>query len=277
MARIRTIKPDFFTDAELADLSPLHRLLFQALWCHADRDGRMEDKPREIKVKCMPYDACDVHAMLGDLHGAGFIIRYQLGGKRYLAIPGFGEHQRFHKDEKPAGYPPPPEPTQRGATDSEVTLTDTEVSSPRPEVSTPEPCLVSDVGVGRLVSESEAEPPRRARVAGDAPERAAPPAIAPPTTPPDSWTDVQFWAWAQSVREAGGLFAEGKPRNETKLQRWFSEALGTSGVTVPVLKEAFYAFGQSSHWGRVDTPYPFQAFMSEWRKFLPPRNAHVAP
>lgn len=106
--RIRTLKPDFFTDADLAEVSPLHRLLFQGLWCHADRDGLLEDKPKEIKVKVLPFDSCDVDAMLNDLAAGGFVLRYQVGGRRFIAIPGFSKHQRFHRDEKPVGFPPPP-------------------------------------------------------------------------------------------------------------------------------------------------------------------------
>ncbi len=109
MARIRTIKPDFFLDAELCDLSPLHRLLFAALWCHADRDGRLEDKPKELKVKCLPFDDCRADELLADLHRAGFITRYEVGGKRLIAIKDFDVHQRFHRDEKSRKLPAPPQ------------------------------------------------------------------------------------------------------------------------------------------------------------------------
>jgi len=127
MARIRYVKPEFFTDSDLCELSPLHRLLFQGLWCHADRDGILEDKPRELKVKILPFDDCDAESMLADLARAGFIVRYEAGGQRLIAIPGMPEHQKFHKDEKPKGYPQPvalgsvssastvPAPSQHGA------------------------------------------------------------------------------------------------------------------------------------------------------------------
>ena len=45
MARIRTIKPEFFTSEDIVALSPLARLLFIALWCEADREGRLVWKP----------------------------------------------------------------------------------------------------------------------------------------------------------------------------------------------------------------------------------------
>ena len=41
MARIRTIKPEFFTSDDICALSPLARLLYVGLWCEADREGRL--------------------------------------------------------------------------------------------------------------------------------------------------------------------------------------------------------------------------------------------
>lgn len=100
--------------------------------------------------------------------------------------------------------------------------------------------------------------------------------VVPPTKPPDAWSEVDFWAWAQSIREKGGLYAEDPPRKREALSRWWSQALMSDGITPAVLKETFYNFGRSEHWGGVETPYPFAAFMSEWRKFLPPRRTHAA-
>lgn len=111
MPRIRNVKPEFFTDADLGELSPLHRLLFQGLWCHADRDGRLEDRPKDLKIRVLPFDEGDVDAMLGDLAERGFIARYEADGERYIAIPNFARHQKFHRDEKPRGLPPPPDTT----------------------------------------------------------------------------------------------------------------------------------------------------------------------
>ena len=112
MPRIRSVKPDFFTDSDLCELPPLHRLLFEGLWCHSDREGRLEDKPREIKVKVLPFDACDIDAMLDDLakakQGRGFIVRYEGDGKRLIECRNFPKHQKIHRDEKASAFPPPP-------------------------------------------------------------------------------------------------------------------------------------------------------------------------
>lgn len=42
MARIRTIKPEFFTSEDIVSLSPLARLFYVSLWCEADREGRLD-------------------------------------------------------------------------------------------------------------------------------------------------------------------------------------------------------------------------------------------
>jgi hypothetical protein len=40
MARIRTIKPEFFTSEDIVSLTPLARLFYVSLWCEADREAR---------------------------------------------------------------------------------------------------------------------------------------------------------------------------------------------------------------------------------------------
>src|SRR5687768_5376510 len=108
MARLRTLKPGFFTDDELGECSPLARLLYAGLWCHADRDGRLEDRPKRLKTEVLPYDECDVDALLAELaqHPAGFIVRYAVKGKRYIALPTFPDHQNPHIKEAASKIPP---------------------------------------------------------------------------------------------------------------------------------------------------------------------------
>lgn len=78
MARIRTIKPDFFKNEELADLPAMIRLLFIGLWTQSDREGRLLDRPKRIKAEIFPYDNIDVDKGLNQLFEAGFIIRYKV-------------------------------------------------------------------------------------------------------------------------------------------------------------------------------------------------------
>lgn len=108
MARIRTIKPEFFTHEGLAELSPLQRLFFIGLWTQADREGRLEDRPKRLKAVILPYDDCDVVSILDDLTNAGFLVRYEADGKPFLQIPAFGKHQRPHPKEPMSDIPAQP-------------------------------------------------------------------------------------------------------------------------------------------------------------------------
>lgn len=105
--RIRSIKPEFFKDEDLAELNPLARLLFQGLWCMADREGRLEDRPRRIKAEILPYDECDIESLLGSLANAGFINRYSKGFVRCIQIKSFLRHQIPNRDEAQSELPSP--------------------------------------------------------------------------------------------------------------------------------------------------------------------------
>lgn len=109
MARSRNIKPGFFLNDELAECDPLARLLFAGLWCIADREGRLEDRPKRIKAEVLPYDDCDVDQLLDQLAERDFIVRYEVDGLRYIQIINFSKHQNPHVKEAPSIIPPPPE------------------------------------------------------------------------------------------------------------------------------------------------------------------------
>ena len=64
MARIRYLKPDFFKDEDIKELSFETRLFYQGLWVQADRDGRGEDRPERLKIEIMPYDEIDAEKII---------------------------------------------------------------------------------------------------------------------------------------------------------------------------------------------------------------------
>jgi hypothetical protein len=107
MARSRNIKPGFFTNDQLAELPALTRLLFIALWTLVDREGRIEDRPKKIKAEALPYDDGDADQMLQALSGAGFITRYEAGGKRLIQVNNWNKHQNPHVKEQPSEWPAP--------------------------------------------------------------------------------------------------------------------------------------------------------------------------
>ena len=127
MARIRTIKPEFFTSLTIADLPLTARLTFVGLWTHADDAGRCIDDPRLIKAALWPLDdrtAADIETDLKLLSESSLITRYILNRKRYLAVTNWDEHQRINRptaSKLPApeeGEPLPPEPVTRDNSDS---------------------------------------------------------------------------------------------------------------------------------------------------------------
>jgi hypothetical protein len=111
--RARIIKPSFFINEDLATLPYEARLLFIGLWCVADREGRLEDRPRRLKAELFPYDDIELDPLLSQLAELGFIVRYEAQGKRYIQITNFTKHQRLHPNEAPSTIPPPPDPGSR--------------------------------------------------------------------------------------------------------------------------------------------------------------------
>lgn len=104
MARIRTVKPEFFRHYDLfkaeeeTDL-PL-RLAFSGLWTVADKEGRFKYLPPQLKLEVLPYDKVDFESVLLALDKYGFIEIYEVGGKKYAHIPTFKDHQRITGTER---------------------------------------------------------------------------------------------------------------------------------------------------------------------------------
>jgi hypothetical protein len=113
MARSRNLKPGFFKNADLAAMGERTQLLFSGLWPLADREGRLKDDPRWIRVEVLPYSPIvdsDVDAMLTAL-AAGedpFIQRYEVDGRKYLQVVNWHEHQSPHHTEKESRIPSAP-------------------------------------------------------------------------------------------------------------------------------------------------------------------------
>jgi len=109
MARSRNIKPGLYLNEDLAECSISARFLFTALWTMADRQGRLEDRPKRIKLGSFPYDdGVDVDGLLSELEQWRFIVRYEVDGLRLISVCNFEKHQNPHKDEKARDLPPPP-------------------------------------------------------------------------------------------------------------------------------------------------------------------------
>lgn len=111
MARARNIKPAFFKNEYLAELEPMARLLFIGLWCLADRNGRLEYRPKRIKAELFPYENIKIEKLLEDLASPRdtFIRIYSVKNIKYIQINNFLKHQNPHKNEVESGIPEPPD------------------------------------------------------------------------------------------------------------------------------------------------------------------------
>ena len=87
-------------------------MFFQGLWCSADKAGRLEDRPKKLKVQIMPYDNVDAEKILSLLakqkNGSNrqFIIRYEVDNEKYIQIVNWDKHQKPHHTEKDSIIPP---------------------------------------------------------------------------------------------------------------------------------------------------------------------------
>ena len=119
MARSRNIKPSIFKNELLGEADPLLTILFQGLWCLADRDGKLEDRPKRIKAEIFPYrELPDFNGYLTVLAQLGFIDRYEVGGIAIIKVLNFAKHQSPHKTEK--GSELPDKPIESGSCDLTV-------------------------------------------------------------------------------------------------------------------------------------------------------------
>lgn len=105
MARIRTIKPDFFTSEDIVGISPLARLLYIATWLEADREGRFVWRPKTLKLRYLPGDQCDIEMLADELVSAGLVVTYEINGQTFAEIPTFAKHQVINNRETASTIP----------------------------------------------------------------------------------------------------------------------------------------------------------------------------
>jgi hypothetical protein len=113
MARIRTIKPEFFTSLTIDKLSLAAQRTFVGLWTYADDHGRGQDDARLIKAALWPlrdeHTPARVEEDMAAIADLGLILRYTYGEGRYFQILGWTEHQRVNRPST-SRYPDPPPP-----------------------------------------------------------------------------------------------------------------------------------------------------------------------
>jgi hypothetical protein len=108
MARIRSVKPEFWFDRKLArSVSREARLLYIGMWNYADEHCRLHGDPAVIKGQVFPYDDVDIEPLLAELVTAGRVVAYTFDGDPYLHIPTLNKHQRLEPNKTPSRLPSP--------------------------------------------------------------------------------------------------------------------------------------------------------------------------
>ncbi|WP_071146709.1 hypothetical protein [Bacteroides ihuae] len=101
MARIRTIKPEFWEDEKIGSLPMPCRLFFIGLWNFADDQGVFRATPILLKSKIFPYDenlrVSELSKWLDALEKARMIIPIIHEGESYYIIRTFHSHQILDK------------------------------------------------------------------------------------------------------------------------------------------------------------------------------------
>lgn len=106
MARIRTIKPDFWTDERLTECSLSARLMFIGMWNFADDSGNMGRSAKKLKMQIFPGDNIDCEPLIAELLTHGVLTEYSVNGEKYLQIKNFLKHQVINRPTA-SSIPPP--------------------------------------------------------------------------------------------------------------------------------------------------------------------------
>lgn len=216
MARIRSIKPEFWTDRSLArKLSIPARLFYIGLWNFADEHARINGDPFYLKGQIFPYDDFDdgeIDDLIEELVRAGKAVRYDGDEDPYLFLPTLNKHQRLEPDKVPSRLPAPPDLNEPGPLPPSPAQDNTQVrdsaqigadsSESRPDESAPgadESALLYVAGSRLLVAGGREHGSPRADVS-------QPPLLAvieqPPLTPLAEFTPTfdDFWKpWPRKV------------------------------------------------------------------------------
>jgi hypothetical protein len=109
MARIRSIKPEFWTSEQIVECSTNARLLFIGIWNFADDAGRIPASAKSLKFQIFPGDDISsesIRGLLDELSTNDLVVRYEVEGKEFLQVTGW-RHQKIDRPQPPK-YPPPP-------------------------------------------------------------------------------------------------------------------------------------------------------------------------
>ncbi|MEM5330361.1 hypothetical protein VSR34_27695 [Paraburkholderia sp. JHI2823] len=119
MARIRTIKPEFWTSGQVMELSRDARLAFIGLLNFCDDAGIHPASPKRLKAEVFPADDLDadsIAALVREMISCGLVAEYSFDGESFWIVTGW-HHQKIdqptYKFPRPDGTIPAGAPKRR--------------------------------------------------------------------------------------------------------------------------------------------------------------------
>lgn len=245
--RARNLKPSTFKNELLATSDPLYAWVFEGLWCIADREGRLEDRPRKIHLEINAGRAYEgTEASLNWLAENGFIIRYTAQQTAYIQVVNFKKHQNPHVREPASSIPAPEKPGSSPVQGSAEHQSGPALS----------PFLIPDSPSPLPDSHTSASPPLRVKVSRGTVE--------------DGWfLDFKLaypdragdQGWRKAQKAANARIAEGYTPNEfiegAKRYAAYCEVTGSFGTQY--VKSAAAFLGPENHFLLPWTPPPSKA------------------
>lgn len=127
MARIRTIKPEFFTSPDTAKASVEARLFYIALWCWADDWGIGEANLNALLGFAFPEDdqreRKEIQSLCKEVANTYGTLFYENNGRYFYQIPAWEDHQKTQRRAKrrnPTHDDPESQPDKRIYGEQEV-------------------------------------------------------------------------------------------------------------------------------------------------------------
>lgn len=113
LVKIRSLRPEFFADPKMVELTAQARILYMGLWCYVDDEGRGEFLPKRIEGDVFPLEDIDFWDLWAELEAIGRVVRYEAAGHEYFHIPTLMDWQ--NPNRKYASKLPEPPPHSNGA------------------------------------------------------------------------------------------------------------------------------------------------------------------
>lgn len=264
LARIRSVKPEFWEDQELAEhVSRDARLLYIGLWNLADEHGRLRGAPVFIHGRVFPYEpdltVADTAELVEELARAGKVVKYRAAGGDYLFLPNLDKHQRLESEKVASKLPDPhgtgsellPPKDLTGARQAQIDPGDAQTGAHESAPGADESSLLYGTGSMEHVDAHQAEPAR------DSPDALIPPPATEKPTPSTApklrmWTEKQILADENWIK-----FWDAYPNKKDRrkaLMAWLNAL--KRGVSPQLLIEAASAYRDNPRRDPRYTPHP---------------------